>query len=84
MFIVCYTSHISENFQLVKQMFQIEIHRQILFYDYVLIFNFMNEISIAFCSIAHHTIRISDFISEKCLFTIRIAKLISRFCFNDY
>ena len=31
MFIVCYTSHINIDSQLVKQMFEIEIHRQILF-----------------------------------------------------
>ena len=31
MFIVCYTSHINIVSQLVKQMFEIEIYRQILF-----------------------------------------------------
>ena len=79
MFIVCYTSHISIDFQLIKQMFEIEIHHQIL---NVLIVVFI-EYQLHLCY-AHHTIRINDVMSEKCLFTVRIARLINRFCFFDY
>ena len=77
MFIVCYTSHVSDDFKLsIRLSWEFSFASEFAFwvYNHEIIHSIVQHF-------VHHTIRIRDFLSEKCLFTVLIVTSINRFRF---